>query len=120
MTIKDFKVGQTAYILGGGNLTSLGLVTETEVFKVGRRYVTIREGRVETRFYEPINSTTYLVEDKDYGSKRLLFLTTNAVDEYKELNDLRNWVQEATNWMKIKNYTLAQLRAVKEILEEDK
>lgn len=117
MTIKDFKVGQTAYILGGGNLASLGLVTETEVFKVGRRYVTIREGCLETRFYEPINSTTYLVEDKDYGSKRLLFLTTTAVDEYKELNDLRNWVQEATNWMKIKNYTLAQLREVKRILE---
>ena len=87
MTIKDFKVGQTAYIL-------------------------------EDRRGTP-NETTFLYEDKDYGTKRLLFLTTKDVDEYNELNDLRSWVQEATNWMKVKDYTLAQLRAVKKILKGD-
>ena len=40
-----------------------------------------------------------------------------AVEEYKELNDLRSWVQEATNWLKVSRYTLAQLREVKKILE---
>ncbi len=117
MTIKDFKVGQIAYMLEDGRRATFGAVAEAEVAKVGRRYVTIREGRQEARFYEPVNSTTYLVEDKDYGVKRLLFLTTEAADEYIELNDLRNWVQEATNWLKVKQYTLAQLREVKKILE---
>lgn len=100
----------------GHSINLTGQLAEAEVSKVGRRYVTIREGRQETRFYEPVNSTTYLVEDKNYGAKRLLFLSTVAVDEYNELNDLRSWVQEATNWLKVKQYTLAQLREVKKIL----
>lgn len=119
MTIKDFKVGQTVYVLGDGrHEREKRLATAAEVVKVGRRYVTVKEdGRQESRFYEPINPTDCLVEDRDYGVKRLLFATTEAVDEYNELNDLRSWVQEATNWMKVKEYTLAQLRAVKKILE---
>lgn len=120
MTIKDFKVGQTAYILGDGRRANGGHATAAEVVKVGRKYVTVKEnGRQESRFYEPINQTECLVEDRDYGVKRLLFATTGDVDEYNELNDLRSWVQEATNWMKVKEYTLAQLRAVKKILERE-
>lgn len=119
MTIKDFKVGQSAYILEEGRGARPSTVAEAEIAKVGRRYVTIREGRQETRFYEPVNSTTYLVENKDYGTKRLLFLTNKDVDEYNELNDLRIWVQDATSWIKVRNYTLAQLREVKKILEGD-
>ena len=117
MTIKDFKVGQIAYILEEGHGARSGTVAETEISKVGRRYVTIEEGRLEARFYEPVNSTTYLVEDRECGAKRLLFPTIEAVDEYNELSDLRSWVQEATNWLKVKQYTLAQLREVKRILE---
>lgn len=117
MTINDFKVGQTAYILEDGHRATLSAAAEAEVTKVGRRYVTVREYLQETRFYDPANSTTYLVEDKDYGAKRLLFLTAEAVAEHKELIDLQGWVQEATNWMKVKHYTLAQLREVKKILE---
>lgn len=117
MTIKGFKVGQTVYILEEGHGARSSTVAEAEVSKVGRRYVTIEEGRQEARFYEPVNSTTYLVEDRERGAKRLLFPTTEAVDEYNELNNLRNWVQEATNWLKVKQYTLAQLREVKRILE---
>ena len=117
MTTNNFKVGHTAYILEEGHRASLGTVTEIEVAKVGRRYVTVRKGQQETRFYEPVNSTTYLVEDKTCGAKRLLFPSTEAVEEYKELNDLRSWVQEATNWLKVSRYTLAQLREVKKILE---
>lgn len=120
MTVKDFKVGQTAYVIGDERCGDDGKATEVEVIKVGRRYVTIAEdGRRETRFCEPVGLADCLVEDKNYGTKRLLFLTTKAVDEYNELNGLRSWVQEATNWLKVKQYTLAQLRAVKKILEED-
>lgn len=119
MTIKDFKVGQTAYILEDRYQGAFGTATEVEVAKVGRRYVTVRDGWQETRFYEPANGTTHLVEDRDYGAKRLLFLTTEAVAEHKELTDLQRWVQEATSWLKVKRYSLAQLREVKKILEGD-
>lgn len=117
MTIKDFKVGQTAYILEDGHRATLGATAEAEVAKVGRRYVTVKDMAQEIRFFEPVNSTTYLVEDRDYGTKRLLFPTTGAMAEYKELIDLQGWVQEATSWLKVKRYTLAQLREVKKILE---
>lgn len=118
MEIKDFKVGQTAYIIGDGRRRGDSKATAVEVVKVGRKYVTVTEaGRQETRFCEPVGFTDFLVEDKDWGSPRLLFLTTEAVDEYNELSDLRSWVQEATNWLKVKEYTLAQLRAVKKIIE---
>ena len=117
MTIKDFKVGQTAYILEDGHRAAYGAAAEAEVTKVGRMYVTVREYRQESRFYDPVNSTTYLVEDKDCGAKRLLFLTAEAVAEHKELIDLQGWVQEATSCLKVKRYTLAQLREVKKILE---
>lgn len=117
MTIKDFKVGQTAYILEDGYRGAFGTATEVEVAKVGKRYVTVRDMGREARFYEPANSTTHLVEARDYGAKRLLFSTTEAVAEYKELIDLQGWAQEATSWLKVKRYTLAQLREVKRILE---
>lgn len=118
MTIKLFTKGRTAYMLGDGNtVISKKEPVEVTVSKIVRRYVTIEEGRQEARFYEPVNSTTYLVEDRERGAKRLLFQTTEAVDEYNELSDLRSWVQEATNWLKVKQYTLAQLREVKRILE---
>lgn len=122
MTIKDFKVGQTAYILDDGRRRSNErLATAVTVVKVGRKYVTVKEeGRQEARFFESHAETSYLFEDRDYGAQRLLFLTTEAVDEYNELNSLQSWVQEATNWMKVKEYTLAQLRAVKQILERER
>ncbi|MDE7245539.1 MAG: hypothetical protein K2O18_16420 [Oscillospiraceae bacterium] len=120
MTIKDFKVGQTAYIVGDWRRRDDGKATAAEVVKVGRRYVTVKEaGRQETRFYEAVGFNDCLAEDREYGAKRLLFPTAEAVDEYNELNDLRSWMQEATNWMKVNNYTIAQLRAVKNILEDN-
>ena len=120
MTIKDFKVGQTAYMLSEGQRKGDGKVEAVEVVKVGRKYVTVAVNGnwwQEVRFFEPHTDTSFLYEDKDCGVKRLLFQTTEAVDEYNELNDLRSWVQEATNWTKGKDYTIAQLRAVKKILD---
>lgn len=43
MTIKDFKVGQTAYILEDGHRAAFGAAVEAEVAKVGRRYVTVKD-----------------------------------------------------------------------------
>ena len=53
MTIKDFKVGQTAYILEDRYRGAFGTATEVEVAKVGKRYVTVRDVGREARFYEP-------------------------------------------------------------------
>lgn len=121
MTIKDFHIGQTAYMIYESSLKEKNFAEAVTVVKVGRKYVTVNDGgwQREIRFFESHTETPYLFEDRDRGARRLLFLTTEAVDEYNELNDLRSWVQEATNWMKVKDYTLAQLRAVKKILKGD-
>lgn len=119
MTIKDFKVGQTVYVLGdGGRERNKCLVTAAEVVKVGRKYVTI-SGSWGMQFKETSTSRPYLVEVKEYGAPRLLFPSSEALDEYREREELKMWVRMASDWGKIDRYTLAQLRAVKKILEAD-
>lgn len=51
------------------------------------------------------------------GSPRLLFPSEDAVREYQEREELKEWVRVAAGWDKIGRYTLEQLRAVKKILE---
>ena len=48
---------------------------------------------------------------------RLLFPSEDAVREYQEREELKEWVRVAAGWDKIGRYTLEQLRAVKKILE---
>lgn len=118
MTIKDFKVGQTVYILGDGRRIGDGKETAAEVVKVGRKYVTI-SGNWAMQFKETCESRPYLVEHTDYGTARLLFPSREAVDDYIEHEELKMWVRTAAGWEKIDRYTLAQLREVKRILERE-
>lgn len=118
MDIKSFKPGQTAYIVGNSRRSRDEFSTvEAEVAKVGRKYVTI-SGRWGERFREAHNGDMpYLVEETEYGSPRLLFQSEDAVREYREREELKEWVRVAAGWDKIGRYTLEQLRAVKKILE---
>ena len=121
MTIKDFKVGQTAYIMGDGCTQRKRFDTwAAEVTKIGRKYITVETpGGWDMKFRETEGSNPYLVEQTEYGAARLLFPSRKAVDEYREREELKNWVRTAAGWDKIDRYTLTQLRAVKKILEED-
>lgn len=119
MTIKDFKVGQTVFIMGDGRTQRDKFSTTTaEVVKIGRKYVTI-SGNWATQFKETHESRPYLIEHMEYGAPRLLFPSREAVDDYIEREELKTWVRTAAGWEKIDRYTLAQLRAVKKILEGD-
>lgn len=119
LTIKDFKAGQTAYVAGRRYNNSAGLAMAAEVTKVGRRYVTVRVGAYEVRFKEGHSTDCpYLVEHTDYGAGSLLFPSSEAVDEYCELESLHSWLRRESDLQKSKKYTLTQLRAVKEILED--
>jgi len=117
MTIKDFVVGQTVFIMGDGcHQRNRYSTTAAEVVKVGRKYVTVG-GNWEMQFEETATSRPYLVEHTEYGAPRMLFPSREAVDEYIEREELKTWVRTAAGWDKIDRYTLAQLRAVKTILE---
>ena len=119
MTIKDFKVGQIAYIMVDGRTERDKFSTqEIEVVKIGRKYVTV-SGNWAMQFKETHESRPYLVEHKEYGAPRLLFPSREAVDDYIEREELKTWVRTAAGWEKIDRYTLNQLRAVKKVLEEE-
>lgn len=119
MTIKDFKVGQTVYLVGDYRTQKDRFRSiEAEVVKVGRKYVTI-SGNWGLQFEGTAESRPYLIEHTEIGARRLLFPSSKAVDEYREREELKTWLRTAAGWEKIDCYTLAQLRAVKKILEEE-
>lgn len=124
MTIKDFKVGQTVYILSAAFANEKNSVETATVVKVGWKYVTVKDGGGnEIRFSEYTAEASYvapyLLEDRQYAIKRLLFPTAEAVDEYNELSDLQRWFRDAASWTKSNLYTLTQLQAVKMILDPE-
>ncbi len=117
MTIKNFKVGQTVFVMGDGRLAHNKYdTTEAKVVKVGRKYVTI-SGRWKLQFKETSARRFYLIEQTEVGAPRMLFPSKKAVDEYCEREELKTWVRTAAGWDNIDRYTLAQLREVKKILE---
>jgi len=117
MTIKEFVVGQTVYIMGDGrSWCPEHVITTAEVVKVGSKYVTI-SGSWGSRFKEVSTRKQYLVEHTEYGPPRRLFPSREAVDNYIEREGLKEWLRAATGWDKIDRYTMSQLRAVKQILE---
>lgn len=121
MKLKDFTVGQTAYMFGDDSRRNkLNNVAEVEVVKVGRKYVTVsrKDYRWEERFFSRWDESPYLVEDVDYGYPRLLFPSKAAADEYAETQELRTYICGAIDMLKIKQYSLKQLRAIKKIIDE--
>lgn len=118
MIIKCFKVGGTAFSLGDGqSMPHMGRTVAAEVVKVGRKYVTVLLNGQEVRFYTPYKCGPYLMEDKNWGVPRLLFPTNEMASRYREREELKSWVAEETDCLKIDRYSLEQLRGVKQISE---
>lgn len=94
MTIKDFEVGQTVFVMGDYRTQRNKFrTTEAEVVKVGRKYVTIN-GNWGIQFKETASSRPYLIEHCEYGTPRLLFPSREAADSYIEREELKTWVRE--------------------------
>lgn len=111
MGIKDFEVGQTAYILNmhtGRNQDPE--ITKTTVEKVGRRYVTVDNG---TRYEE--GDDYGLIDAENYGERTYLCPSKTDADMHIERHELRVWLRKAADYSF--RYDLEQLRKVKEILE---
>lgn len=116
---KDFSVGQMAYILEAncqGQYVEEPI--ECSVTKIGRKYVTVdyRGWGIQFGVPEYLHSTPYLEEKTEIGYHMRLFPSKEAATEYQELQSLRQWVQEATEYTSLKTYSLDQLRAVDRIL----
>lgn len=117
--LKDFSVGQTAYMLVANRQGRyVGEPIECSVIGVGRKYVSVDYGAWNHQFMvsEYLDSAPYLEEKTEIGYRGRLFPSKEAAAEYQELQNLCQWVQEATSHSKLKAYSLEQLRAVNRIL----
>ena len=74
ITLSDFNVGDVVYVLNDRH----DFFTETEVKKVGRRYVTLTNGK---RFTEQSAFEFCLADNYEYGERHYLFKT---VDDYNK------------------------------------
>lgn len=127
MEIKHFSKGDTVYVLNGNE------ISEMKVVSVGNKCVNVGscENTPEcgwTAFKQTDhncsaeNSLPYLEEDKDWGERKLLFRDKTGIEQYTERRELEKWFAEEIcgHEDNIRNYSLQQLRAVRDILTEIK
>ena len=118
MTIKDFTVGQTAYVHNDYDrrdnpVCGYRVVT---VAKIGRSYVTLNDGW-NSKYGVGFGGGNYLVEKVNVGSPRFLFRTKQDLDDFMEAKELRIKIRSAMDWQNIQKLSVAQLRAIRNIVE---
>lgn len=121
MNIKDFKPGQEVFTLSTiRGRTTHYVIRKCVVKSVGRKYVKIstEDSLAWTaEFYKhEYDNGNYLTENKNWGDRMKLFASMQAANDEIEREALKRWFSDATKTWKIQNYTLEQLRAVKDIL----
>lgn len=121
VSVKDFKPGQTAYILTRKRgRTQEHFVSQCIVVSVGRKYVkTVKQesSNITSDFYNLRGNDDYLSEADYCNTGRRLFPTQQAAIEDIEKDMLKDWISKATQHSSMEKYTVQQLRQVKEILE---
>lgn len=116
ITIKDFKVGQKIAVLRMHCMRNMEPeLYERTVDKVGRKYVVDNRG---TKYCKEDYLTEGLVENSEYGERAYIFPTKEEAEKYIEKSEILKWLQ-GLNFISGREYTLEQLRKVKEILEGD-
>ena len=118
ITIEDFQKGDIVYILTrnkGRNADSF--IKEAEVTCVGRIYVTTGIN-YSTRKYMNWDAD-YLYEKVEFGEATLLFKTKEDAQNYLERAELAQWLG-CISIIDAEQYSLEQLRKVKEILNHER
>lgn len=125
MTLKDFKIGQTAYAFSYEDIALLkGLKPEKyTVVKIGRKYLYAVKGEeadikavpdyLLKGFKEPDYIDSFLEENIDYGYKTILFPDMETAKGYYKKRKL---VRHFTSGVKWENCTLDELQEVQRIL----
>lgn len=122
MNIKNFKVGDTVYILNYnyGNDISKATVEEAVVTGVGRKYVSVKPAQylqfnTEYKFHNDLNKVYYLASNDNRENK--LFRSMQDLDDWKESEYLHKEVRSFFGCY-YNNLTLDQLRRIKGIIDE--
>lgn len=127
MTIKDFSVGQTAYMycVGSnvrryinGSKTS-DYIKEVVVVSVGKKLVTVQQAN--SRHIIKFDASNDFCQKTAYSADYALFLTKQDIYDYVEANELYTRIQSNFNsYRNHKSYTVEQLRSVCDILNIDR
>lgn len=115
LTIKDFKVGDTAYAVSmkrGRN--EKPHIRKEEVTSVGRTYVTTGVNAWSRKYMNW--DTEYLMEKVECGESKHLFRTMSDAEDYLEKCDLALWLG-CMSVPKAEQYSVEQLRKVRELLQ---
>ena len=117
MKIKDFKVGDTVYIVGCERAKDKP-VQEEIVSKVGRKYVSVGSGYGEDKYEvsECHEDANYLVEHKDWGTRKQLYKSMEDIATEREIGQIRRWLFGTYSGAQNHRFTIGQLRAVRDIL----
>ena len=111
--LKDFSVGQTAYVSGWQREAGL---TEVTVKRVGRKYVTVgKYSYDEHRFEENPYYTNSLKEVSQYGAPASLYKSKEDYDAACEDAKLRRWIDNELPNIKSK-LNCEQLQAIKDMV----
>lgn len=125
MNIKDFKVGETAYLMNfhdrllNENTT---IIDDVVVSSIGRKYVKVKypKSNYDISFYKADEVNSYLTEKKDYGTLNYLFQSKQDINEYRERKELARWISNNAQYLRENQYSIEQLREIKRILENSK
>lgn len=119
MTINDFKAGQTVVLVGNPHVKESREKEFTTVSSIGRKYLLVDActRNKKRQFHVCRDDDEYLIEHKEFGYHVMLFPSEAAADDFIEAETLRDWLTRATAPSKLRGISLAQLRAIKTILD---
>lgn len=112
ISLNDFNVGQEVYILDSDRREEM--IHKATVISVGRKYITVNYGYPTSKYSVEDYCSLGLIEKVDYGSADICFPSMQAFNDYKEKKSLEKWFYDIS--MRTNQYSLEQLRKVKEIL----
>lgn len=128
MNIKDFKVGDEVitvinerdYVNGGRKDT----IRKEKVMSVRRKYVQVTRFEDE-RFIDKFSAEDYfpcgLVDVSRIGEKKYLFKSIEDYQDYKKSLQLIEFIDDKLHYRSgLRNLTLEQLEAIKEIIDDNK
>lgn len=118
MKLNDFHVGDIAYQL---STYPENEIREVKVVKIGRKYITTQT--VGYYFERKFCLSTgkygieFLIENRDWGDKDLLFKSKEEIALYLEAKSLKQYLLQLIRTTTFENLTLDQMRKIKDIMK---
>lgn len=88
--------------------------TEVEVVSVGRKYITVKEGRFEYKF----DITNNYREKSEYSPNYILYNDIQEIHDERESENINDYIRDKIGQYGKPRISLEQLRRIKDIIDE--